>query len=83
MLGILKEMTPQEKAQDLIDKYQDNILSFLNDKMKKENAKRCALIAVDEILNTFGTLTNGARFYTGYDAIRYYNEVRKEIKLMQ
>ena len=48
--------------------------------MKHENAKKCALIAVDEILNTFGTLTNGARFYTGYDAIRYYIEVKKEIE---
>ena len=44
-------MTPKEKAQELVDKFRTEITSFLGDNMKKINAKKCALIAVDEILN--------------------------------
>ena len=44
-------MTPKEKAEELFNKFRTEILSFLGDKMKDKNAKRCALIAVDEILN--------------------------------
>ena len=44
-------MTPEEKAKELFNKFRTEILSFLGDKMKDKNAKRCALIAVDEILN--------------------------------
>ena len=44
-------MTPKEKAQELVDKFRNEITSFLGDNMKKINAKKCALVAVDEILN--------------------------------
>jgi len=44
-------MTPKDKAQELVDKFRNEITSFLGDNMKKINAKKCALIAVDEILN--------------------------------
>ena len=46
-------MTPKEKAEELVNKF-----SFFADTLhngNKENAKQCALITVDEILNT-GTL---------------------------
>jgi len=42
---------PKEKAEELFNKFRIEILSFLGDRMKDKNAKRCALIAVDEILN--------------------------------
>ena len=42
-------------------------------------AKQTAVIAVDEILNSFGTLTNGNVFYTTFNAIEYYQEVKQEI----
>jgi hypothetical protein len=44
-------MTPKEKAEELVDKFRNEITSFLGDNMKKINAKQCALVAVDEILN--------------------------------
>ena len=44
-------MKPKEKAQELVDKFRTEILSFLGDRIKDQNAKRCALVAVDEILN--------------------------------
>jgi predicted proteasome-type protease len=43
-------MTPKEKAIELVDKYNNSIMSFLSDNMKYQNAIKCALIAVDEIL---------------------------------
>ena len=46
-----KQMTPKEKAEELVDKFRNEITSFLGDNMKKINAKKCALVAVDEILN--------------------------------
>jgi hypothetical protein len=41
-------MTPTQKAKELVDKY-DETLTYLESKSK---AKQCALIAVDEILET-------------------------------
>ena len=45
-------MTPKEKAEELVDKYFNEIMSFLSDNMKKNNAKKCAMIVVDEIIDT-------------------------------
>jgi len=50
-------MTPEEKAKELFDKFRNEILSFLGDKMKDKNAKRCALIAVDELIKSHYLLT--------------------------
>jgi hypothetical protein len=47
----LKNITPKEKATELVNKYRNYIVSFLSDTMKDKNAKTCALIAVDEIIN--------------------------------
>ena len=44
-------MTPKEKAKELIDKFK--YYSDVNHNGNFENAKQCALIAVDEILNEF------------------------------
>ena len=73
-------MTPKEKAIELIDKYNNSIMSFLSDNMKYQNAIKCALIAVDEILKNFGTLTEGQTFYTEYRAVKYYEEVKQELE---
>ena len=48
-------MTPKEKAIELIDKFYDHVNPW-NDEgeasygMAEKNAKKCALIAVDEII---------------------------------
>jgi hypothetical protein len=66
-------MTPKEKAKELVSKMRrDNEMPY-------QYAKQCALIAVDEILKSFGTLTNGNLFYTTFNAIEYYKEVKQEI----
>ena len=46
-------MTPKEKAIELVDKYRNTIMSFLSDNMKDMNAKKCATLAVEEILNDY------------------------------
>jgi hypothetical protein len=69
-------MTPKEKAQELVDKFRSEILSFLGDRIKDQNAKRCALIAVDELIKIHYLLT------TTHDtspSINYWKEVKQEL----
>lgn len=68
-------MAPKEKVQELIDKFSD----LEDGEMYIGKAKKCALIAVDEILNNFGTLTEGKKHYSAYCTIKYYEEVKQEI----
>jgi hypothetical protein len=41
--------SPKEKAHELVDNYW--LMDKINPSLSKEQAKQCALIAVDEILN--------------------------------
>jgi hypothetical protein len=59
-------MTPQEKANELVDRF-DETLTYLESKQK---AKQCALIAVDELL----------LLITYQPTIDYWNEVKHEIE---
>lgn len=69
-------MTPKEKAEELIDKFRSNIISFLSDNMKDQNAKQCALIAVDEIFFALKYNLDGATS----GSVKYWQEVKQEIK---
>jgi hypothetical protein len=60
-------MTPKEKAEELLDKMTMEIGKF--------NAKQCALIAVDEILES-----NMINLHL--HQIDYWEEVKQEIKLL-
>lgn len=73
------KLTPKEKAEELINSYRNSIMSFLSDRMKDENAKKCALIAVNEILENFGLLTAGKDHYCAHLTTKYYEEVKQEI----
>lgn len=67
-------MTPKEKAEDLVGKF----LSMLCDSYNYNNifiAKRCALIAVDEILKD-KEIIDGMRVIND----PYWLEVKQEIK---
>jgi hypothetical protein len=68
-------MKPKEKAKELLDKMEKDFQYFAS----REIAIQHAVIAVDEILKSFGTLTNGNVFYTTFNAIEYYQEVKQEI----
>jgi hypothetical protein len=62
-------MTPKEKAVDLVDKFYNEVL------IDNYESKRCALIAVDEILNDREEI-DGMRVIND----PYWMEVRNEIE---
>ena len=79
-------MTPKEKAEELVDKYY-NILPFDKYVITKdedlsweyndwEEAKKCALIAVDEILNTIEYSSQADEL----SKVNYWQEVKQEIE---
>ena len=74
-------MTPKEKAEELYFKYYKNLNIF---SYKRIKAKRCALIAVDEILDNAGMIWSGIYTETGMTAKgeirkKYWQEVKQEI----
>jgi hypothetical protein len=68
-------MTPKLKAKELVDKYWIYLRAgLLYDEEAKDDAKHCALIAVDEILKV-------ASFYNDtQDEVTYWQEVKQEIE---
>jgi len=68
-------MTPQEKAWELTQKYMEMQHYLENDAWN--NAKYCALIAVDEMISVLTDL-NG--IYNITPALTYWQEVKKEIE---
>ena len=72
-------MTPKEKAKELIEKYRDVSISFVDSiegtcdiRINNEDAKECALIAVDEILKL--DIYKSDQWY--------WEEVKEEIELL-
>jgi hypothetical protein len=70
-------MTPKERANQLVNVYYNSIMSFLTNNMKLENAKKCALIAVDEIISE---IEPSVSMDIIESRVKYWNEVRQEIK---
>ena len=65
-------MTPAEKAKDLVDKYWIYLrANLLYDDEVKEDAKHCALIAVDEIRDNLPLIS---------DIQYYWIDVKAEIQ---
>ena len=74
-------MTPKEKAEELYFKYYKNLNIF---SYKRIKAKKCALIAVGEILDNAGMIWSGIYTETGMTAKgeirkKYWKEVKQEI----
>jgi hypothetical protein len=67
-------MTPQEKAQQLINAFVPHVRWKMGQEDVIQRAKECALIAVDEILNVTVGLTD---FTDDFD---YWQEVKQEIE---
>ena len=66
-------MTPTEKASKLVSYY----LPFCNDNLT--DAKYCALIALDEILESLGYKSLSDSPYTTLEARQYYVAVKQEL----
>ena len=75
-------MKPKEKAIELIDKYNNSIMSFLSDNMKYQNAIKCALIAVDEIIKT-DMLIDEDTFVETPSYLQYWKEVKQELEKLK
>ena len=81
-------MTPKEKAQELVLKFEyAKKYSNSNNAMSKQLAKQCALIAVDEALNVFIQVHNalqdaGLLKFNVEEAATYkfWQEVKQEIE---
>jgi hypothetical protein len=70
-------MTPKEKAQELLDKYWIYLRAgLLYDEEAKDDAKHCALIAVDEIMKAVGW----KKMKLWVDRDNYWEEVKQEIE---
>lgn len=67
-------MTPAEKAKELVDKYKEHIIET-DDYFINSGAKKCALIAVDELIKQEEKYNNGS-FYPS----NYWKEVKQEIE---
>ena len=75
------ELTPKEKANELVnkfseysnDEYSECSEQFELNENRIKNAKQCALIAVDEILN------NDNNFFNTYSQNDYWLQVKQEI----
>ena len=74
-------MTPKEKAEELFNKFHLEVLDRDGTSaMNGFEAKQCALIAVDEIINNFGLFSEGKKHYCSYNTIEYYEQVKIEIQ---
>jgi hypothetical protein len=70
-------MTPKEKAKELVEKYFDTCHKSSDLELSWKVCKRCALIAVDEMLENDGWSSS----QYGWDVFKkYFIEVKKEIE---
>jgi hypothetical protein len=70
-------MTPKEKTIELVDKF---MLHNSYQSIVWYNAKQCALIAVDEILNELDDIRNFTGSKLSLRMIKYWQEVKQEIE---
>jgi hypothetical protein len=72
-------MTPKEKAKQLVDKFQKQIFFEITDeRLDIEEAKGCALIAVDEMLD----FRNALYINEGSLAHQWLLDIKQQIELL-
>jgi hypothetical protein len=69
-------MTPKEKAKELVEKYFDTCHKSSDLELSWKVCKKCALIAVDEIMKAVGW----EKMELGVDRDNYWTEVKQEIE---
>jgi hypothetical protein len=77
-------MTPKEKAKELYNKFNPHSLNknFYEEDVEVKSTKQCALIAVDEIINSNPTSQLSDPFLGNriYENVNYWEQVKKEIE---
>jgi hypothetical protein len=71
-----EDMSPQEKAKELIDKYINLTDGWVYGIKNWEHKKQCALICVDEIMHVI----DWHEFETPNEELNYWNQVKEEIQ---
>lgn len=72
-------MNPGEKAKQIIDKFLPLVEAF-TEIGRLENAKKCALIAVDELIESHLVLSTTHDLKPSIRCKRYWQEVKQEIQ---
>ena len=75
-------MTPKEKAKQLVDSFMNKIVTYLNDFMAIRNAKMCALVAVDEIIDILELNGFTLQEYHDKGTLEYWLHVKDEISIV-
>jgi hypothetical protein len=70
-------ITPQQKARELVDKFEDDLMEC-DTYFLEQAKKRCALIAVEEIIDLNLGLSNCDE--NNWSIEKFYIEVKKEIQ---
>lgn len=76
----MEELTPKEKAQYLFSSY---LYEFNEEYKNRGLAKKCAIIAVDEIIKSQPKLVNAAGYGNAMfsnPTIEYFNQVKLELE---
>ena len=76
-------MTPKEKAEELIDKFEHETYSLIQGQLSKQ----CALIAVDELIKYHDDVMDVVRYELPSNIVaiipyKYWEDVKKEIELL-
>jgi len=77
------EYSPKEKAEQLVENFKIFVIGVTDSIIEKQNAKRCAIITVEEILKLDIETTylyKQKKGYTIYTHISFWKEVINEIK---
>jgi flagellar biosynthesis regulator FlbT len=69
-------LTSKEEAEKIVDKFRNEITSFLGDNMKKLNGIKCALIAVDMILDIKSV-------YKDEKLYNHWHEIQQELEKLK
>jgi hypothetical protein len=75
-------MTPKEKAEQLINSFINEIVTYLNAFMGIRNAKMCALICVDEIMNNNNKIPGNVDGLHTNENSNYWKQVKDEIPIV-
>lgn len=72
---------PRDKARELVNSFIKYSESGIDNSVKtlKSNAKKCALIAVDEIIDVLDADSWGLEMDKAFDKYYYWKDVREEI----
>lgn len=75
-------MTPKEKARQLFDKYNSFDFNTIVNQTHRRYAKQCALIAVDELIESHLVLSTTHDLKPSIRCKKYWQEVKQEIEAL-